>query len=365
MKILVVGAGFAGSTSARALAEAGHDVVIMDSRGHIGGNAYDYYDDYGILVHKYGPHIFHTNSSKVFEFLSRFTQWRAYEHRVLSSVEGQLYPIPINRKTLSMVEGRQLSESEAAQYLEDNRIPIEHPKNSEQVVLNSVGPKLCEMFFSGYTRKQWALELKDLGSGVAARIPTRTNDDDRYFTDKYQFMPLKGYTAMFQAMLDHPSIKIRVGVDYFAIKDSISVDHTIYTGPIDKYFGSCHGPLPYRSLRFEHSHHENCESMQSVGTVNFPNDHQYTRITEMKKLTGQVNKGTSLITEYPCAEGDPYYPIPRQENQALFKKYAEMAEQEQRVSFTGRLAEYKYYNMDQVIASALALTEKFTAHLKN
>jgi UDP-galactopyranose mutase len=360
MKILVVGAGFAGSTSARVLAETGHDVVIMDSRSHIGGNAYDYYDAHGILVHKYGPHIFHTNSSKVFEFLSRFTQWRTYEHRVLSSVEGQLYPIPINRKTLSMVEGRQLSESEAAQYLENNRIPIEHPKNSEQVVLNSVGPKLCEMFFSGYTRKQWALELKDLGSGVAARIPTRTNDDDRYFTDKYQFMPLDGYTAMFQAMLDHPSIEIMVGVDYFAVKDTISVDHTIYTGPIDKYFGSCHGPLPYRSLRFEHTHHENCESRQSVGTVNYPNDYEFTRITEMKKLTGQKSTGTSLITEYPSSEGDPYYPIPRQENQALYKKYAEMAEQEQRVSFTGRLAEYKYYNMDQVVASALALAEKFS-----
>lgn len=260
-----------------------------------------------------------------------------------------------------MVEGRSLSESEAAQYLEDNRIPIDHPKNSEQVVLNSVGSKLCEMFFSGYTRKQWALELKDLGAGVASRIPTRTNDDDRYFTDKYQFMPLNGYTAMFQAMLDHPRIEIRVGVDFFAVKDSIRVDHTIYTGPIDKYFGLCHGPLPYRSLRFEHKHHANFESKQSVGTVNYPNDYEYTRITEMKKLTGQKHPGTSLITEYPSAEGDPYYPIPRKENQELYKKYVEMAEREKQVSFTGRLAEYKYYNMDQVVASALALTEQFTS----
>lgn len=303
-------------------------MLVIDARDHIGGNAYDYIDEHGILVHKYGPHIFHTNSAKVFEFLSRFTQWRAYEHRVLSSVDGQLYPIPINRKTLSMVEGRELTEQEATEYIENNRIVIEHPKNSEQVVLNSVGPKLCEMFFSGYTRKQWGLELKDLGAGVAARIPTRTNDDDRYFTDKYQFMPRDGYTAMFKAMLYHQLIEVRLSIDYFAIKDNVEVEHTIYTGPIDKYFDCCYGKLPYRSLRFEHSHHENCESRQSVGTVNYPNDHQYTRITEMKKLTGQKCTGTSLITEYPSAEGDPYYPIPRKENQDIFRKYAEMAENE-------------------------------------
>lgn len=364
MRYLVVGAGFAGATSARLLAEAGHNIVVIDTRDHIGGNAYDYYDKFGILVHKYGPHIFHTNSEKVFNFLSRFTEWHAYEHKVLSSVNGRLYPIPINRRTLSLIVGRDLSEQQAAEYIEGVRIPIAHPGNSEQVVLNSVGQELCDMFFRGYTRKQWGLELKDLSAGVAARIPTRTNDDDRYFTDKYQVMPKNGYTALFQSILSHPLIEVRLGIDYFEIKGTVEVDHTVYTGPIDKYFGSCHGPLPYRSLRFEHTHHTNHESWQAVGTVNYPNENMYTRITEMKKLTGQHSPGTSLVTEYPCDEGDPYYPIPRHENQILFKKYLEMAEREQNISFVGRLAEYKYYNMDQVVASALALCEKLVTKYK-
>jgi UDP-galactopyranose mutase len=356
MKFLVVGAGFAGAASARVLADAGHDVLVIDARDHIGGNAFDYVDDHGVLVHKYGPHIFHTNSKKVFDFLSRFTAWTPYEHRVLSSVNDQLFPIPINRTTLSLLLGRELTEGEVTAHFEAKRVPFEHPRNSEEVVLNSVGTELCELFFSGYTRKQWGLELKDLSAGVAARIPTRTNDDDRYFTDTYQFMPREGYTAMFRAMLDHPNIEVQLGVDYFELKSGLKADHTIYTGPIDKYFGCRYGALPYRSLRFEHTHHADCNAWQPVGTVNYPNDHAYTRITEMKKLTGQHCTGTSLVTEYPTSEGDPYYPIPRQENQELFHRYAELAERETQVSFVGRLAEYRYYNMDQVVASALHLT---------
>lgn len=363
MHILVVGAGFAGATVARVLADAGHRLTLIDIRHHLGGNAYDYHDEYGVLVHRYGPHIFHTNSERVFTFLSRFTAWRAYEHRVLSCVQGQHYPIPINRKTMSMLEGREMSEQEAAEFIECERVPIEHPKNSEEVVLNSVGPKLRDLFFSGYTRKQWGLDLKDLSAGVAARIPTRTNDDDRYFTDRFQCMPAHGYTAMFEAMLRHPSIEIRLGIDYFKVKHQMAVDHTVYTGPIDVFFDACFGKLPYRSLRFEHKHIEHCVEYQPVGTVNFPNDHAYTRITEMKKLTGQSCSGTSIVMEFPTAEGDPYYPIPRPENEDLYRRYAALAENQDNVSFTGRLAQYRYYNMDQVVAASLALGEKLAARM--
>jgi UDP-galactopyranose mutase len=364
MEILIVGAGFAGSTAARTLADAGHKVMILESRNHIAGNAYDYYDTNGILIHKYGPHIFHTNSDKVYTFLSRFTKWRSYEHRVLSEVNGVQYPFPINRKTLSMILDKEVTEEEAAQHYEDNRIKFDHPTNSEEVVLNSIGRKLCDMFYSGYTKKQWALELKHLSAGVAARIPTRTNDDDRYFTDKYQFMPYHGYTAMFQKMLDHPSIDVRLNNDYFSTKDNVKADYTIYTGPIDKYFNYCYGKLPYRSLIFEYRFVKNCASWQNSGTVNYPNENNYTRITEMKKLTGQEILDTSLLLEYPTENGDPFYPIPRKENQDLYKKYYDLSETEENVSFTGRLAEYKYYNMDQVVASALKLAENMIEKFK-
>ena len=220
------------------------------------------------------------------------------------------------------------------------------------------------MFFRGYTRKQWALELEDLAVGVAARIPTRTNDDDRYFTDKYQCMPLEGYTALFKNMLDHRSITVELGVDYFVDNESRSYDHVIYTGSIDKYFDYCLGPLPYRSLRFEHTHHSNCYSWQPVGTINYPNENAYTRITEVKKLTGQESFGTSLVTEYPTSEGDPYYPIPTQKNNELFSKYANMGEKEKNVSFVGRLAEYKYYNMDQVVASSMTVAKRLITKFK-
>ncbi|HET7795156.1 MAG TPA: FAD-dependent oxidoreductase, partial [Rhizobacter sp.] len=310
MNDLIVGAGFAGSTCARVLAEAGRKVVVIDKRPHIAGNAFDKLDDHGVLIHQYGPHIFHTNSDKVVAFLSRFTEWRPYEHRVLASVDGQLLPIPINRTTINKLYGLSLDEAGAAEFLERVRTPRQPLKTSEDVVLNSVGPDLCDKFFRGYTRKQWGLELGDLSAGVAARIPTRTNDDDRYFTDSFQAMPLAGYTRMFERMLDHPNIEVRTGVDFQAVRHSLKRERTIYTGPIDEYFGHRLGKLPYRSLRFEHEHLPNTAQLQSVGTVNHPNEHAYTRITEFKHLSGQQHAGTSVVREYPCAEGDPYYPIP-------------------------------------------------------
>ena len=355
---LIVGAGYAGAVCAERLASAGHRVLIVERRPHIGGNAFDTVDAQGILIHPYGPHIFHTNSKRVFAYLSQFTVWRFYEHRVLAQVGTKLYPLPINRLTLNALYGLDLDEVGAAAHFEQVRIPKIAIKTSEDVVLNSVGKDLCEKFFRGYTRKQWGLDLSELSAGVAARIPTCTNDDDRYFSDSYQFIPAQGYTKMFERMLDHSKIDIRLETDFFAVRSSLSAKQIIFTGPIDAYFDYCYGRLPYRSLRFEHEHLPNLSRYQPAATVNYPNEHAFTRITEFKYLTGQTHSGTSIVREYPESEGDPYYPIPRPDNEALYKRYAILAAAESNVHFAGRLAEYRYYNMDQVVAAALALTEK-------
>lgn len=353
--VLVIGAGFAGSVVARELADAGRQVTVVDRRPHIAGNAYDHQDAHGILVHAYGPHIFHTNSDKVLRWLSRFTDWRFYEHRVLAEVGGRQVPIPINRTTINTLYGLDLDEAGVTAFLERVREPRDPLRTSEDVVLNTVGRELCDTFFRGYTRKQWGVDLSELSSSVTSRIPTRTNDDDRYFTDTYQLMPRDGYTAMFRTMLDHPSITVQLDTDYLADRSRWAPRTLVYTGPIDEFYGCRHGRLPYRSLRFEHSHRADVDQHQAVGTVNYPNDHAYTRITEFKHLSGQVASGTSLVAEYPQAEGDPYYPVPRPDNEALYQRYKALAEQETDVHFVGRLAQYRYYNMDQVVAAALHL----------
>ena len=355
---LIIGAGFAGSTIARALADAGRKVHLIDRRAHIGGNAFDEPDAHGVLVHRYGPHIFHTNSEKVWEFLSRFTEWCPYEHRVLGVVDGKHYPFPINRDTLNLLYGLNLDEAGAAAFFERVREPREPVRSSEDVVLNSVGRDLYEKFFLNYTRKQWGMEPAQLKAGVAARIPVRTNTDDRYFTDTFQAMPLHGYTKMFERMLDHPNITVELGVNFADVRQRGGWAHVVYTGPVDAYFEHCYGPLPYRSLRFEHEHLNNIEQYQPVGTVNYPNDHAYTRITEFKHLTGQKHADTSIVREYPQAQGEPYYPIPSDENEALFKRYQALADAERGVTFVGRLAEYRYYNMDQVVAAALSAAQR-------
>ena len=331
MQVLIIGAGFAGSVCARELAEGGHQVLVVDRRDHIAGNAFDVKDEYRILIHQYGPHIFHTNSERIFNYLSQFTQWRPYEHRVRGVVNGQEYPFPINRDTLNQLYDLDLTEEQAAEYFEKVREPKEKVLTSEDVVLNSVGRDLYEKFFLNYTKKQWGLEPSQLKAGVAARIPTRTNTDDRYFTDTYQAMPLHGYTAMFENMLNHPHITVKLSTDYKdLLAQGVEYDHLIYTGCIDEFYDYKFGKLPYRSLRFEHQHLENTEQYQSVGTINYPNDFEFTRITEFKHLTGQQHPATSIVREYPTAEGDPYYPIPRDENEALFKKYKSLADCEKK-----------------------------------
>jgi UDP-galactopyranose mutase len=363
--VLVVGAGFAGSVVAERLATAGHKVIVLERRDHIGGNAFDEEDDAGVKVHRYGPHIFHTNGGRIFEYLSGFTGWRTYEHRVLASIDGQLLPIPINRDTVNKLYGLALSEQEVGNFLERVREPRQSRETSEDVVLSSVGRDLCEKFFRGYTKKQWGLDLSELSAGVTSRIPVRTNSDDRYFTDIHQTMPAQGYTAMFRRILNRPNISLILNADYRAVRSQIESKHLVYTGRIDEYFDYCFGRLPYRSLRFEHEHIAGVTRYQSVGTINYPNDFLYTRITEFKHLTGQDHQGTSIVREYPQSDGDPYYPIPRPENEALYKKYKDRAKEEKSVSFVGRLAQYRYYNMDQVVGAALAAADRLLAEIKH
>jgi UDP-galactopyranose mutase len=357
---LIVGAGFAGSVLAERLAtQSGKRVLLIDRRSHIGGNAYDHFDDAGVLVHRYGPHIFHTNSRTVFEYLSQFTEWRPYEHRVLSSVDGQLVPFPINLDTINRLFGLSLDTPQLDGFFASRAEPIEHCRTSEDVVVSKIGRELYEKFFRGYTRKQWGLDPSELDASVAARVPFRTTRDDRYFTDSYQAMPLYGYTRMFERMLDHPKIQVLLNADYREVRDAISYRETIYTGPIDEYFDYCFGSLPYRSLRFEHRILD-CAVHQPAPVVNYPNEQAFTRITEFKYLTGQEHRKTTIVAEYPRGEGDPYYPIPTPENSALYKRYETLARQERGVHFVGRLATYKYYNMDQVVAQALALFARLT-----
>jgi len=352
---LIVGAGFAGSVLAERLAsQRGERCLVIDKRNHIAGNAYDRHDDAGLLVHQYGPHIFHTNSKQIFDHLSLFTDWRHYEHRVLGQVDGKLVPIPINRTTLNKLYGLDLrTDEEAEAYLETRAEPVETIRTSEDVVVSKVGRELYEKFFRGYTRKQWGMDPSELDKSVTARVPTRTNTDDRYFTDEFQFMPKHGYTRMFEKMLNHPNIKVMTQTDFREIRSEVSYRRLIFTGPIDEYFDFRFGKLPYRSLKFDHRTVDQ-EWFQETGTVNYPQTEAYTRISEYKYMTGQVHPKTTITYEIPSAEGDPYYPVPRAENAELYKKYEQLALSTSNVWFVGRLATYRYYNMDQVVGQALA-----------
>ncbi len=360
---LVVGAGYAGSIMAERLAtQCGQRVLVIDRRDHIAGNAYDYYDEHGILCHRYGPHIFHTQAEKVWNYLSQFTEWRPYEHRVLADVDGQLLPIPINRDTVNRLYGLELeTEEEMEAFLAERAEPRERIENSEDTVVAKVGWDLYEKFFRGYTRKQWERDPSELNASVCARIPIRFNQDDRYFTDEYQALPAEGYTAMFERILDHPNIEVRLNTSLDAIRDEIQFDHLVYTGPIDEYFGHRFGPLPYRSLHFEFQNHPTPGggTVHPTGAINFPSaDVPYTRITEMRYITGQVAESSTLAVEYPRTEGDPYYPVPQPENRELYKRYEALGAEEPSVTFVGRLARYQYLNMDQVVGQALSTFEK-------
>ena len=358
---LIVGAGLSGAVLAERLAKKENKrVLIIEKRNHIGGNTFDYFNSDGVLVHKYGPHIFHTNSPDVFNYLGKFTEWRPYEHRVLASVDGMMVPIPINMNTINSLYGLNLSSDEVVSFLKSKAEKKDRVITSEDVVLSHVGRDLYEKFFKGYTRKQWGMDPSELDASVAARIPTRSNKDNRYFTDTYQAMPLHGYTKMFETMLDHPNISVMLNTDYKKVEKWIPYHKMIYTGPIDYFFNHCYGPLPYRSIEFKFKTFDQ-ENYQPTGTVNYPNDQAYTRITEFKFLTGQKHGKTTVVFEYPKADGDPYYPVPKPENAELYKKYQLLAQTTPNVYFSGRLATYKYYNMDQVVAQSLTLFKKIQA----
>lgn len=351
---LIVGAGYAGSVLAERLAsQRGDKVMLIERRPHIGGNAYDCYDSAGLLIHRYGPHIFHTNSEQIFDYLSLFTEWRPYEHRVLAEVDARLVPIPINLDTINTLYSLDLTPDQMEGWLAARAEPIEEIKTSEDVVVSRVGRELYEKFFRGYTRKQWGMDPSELDKSVTSRVPTRTNRDDRYFGDKFQCMPAEGYTRMFERILDNPNIEIALRTNFAEARGEIPHRRLIFTGPMDEYFAYRFGPLPYRSLRFEHVTFDK-EFHQPVGVVNYPMAHDYTRITEYKHLTGQKHPRTSVTYEYPSDQGDPYYPVPRPENAERFRKYEALARETRDVWFVGRLATYRYYNMDQVVGQALA-----------
>lgn len=351
---LIVGAGFAGSVLAERIAsQRGESVLIIDRRSHIGGNAYDCYDDAGILIHRYGSHIFHTNGQQIVDYLSQFTEWRPYEHRVLAKVDGKLLPIPINLDTINKLYGLDLTSEQLERFFQERREKIDEIRTSEDVVVSTVGRELYEKFFRGYTRKQWGLDPSELNKSVTSRIPTRTNRDDRYFADAFQAMPKHGYTRMFERMLKHPKIKVMLQTDFREVKERIRYNRLVFTGPVDEFFDWQYGKLPYRSLRFEHRTVDQ-EQFQPVAVVNYPQTEVYTRITEYKHLTGQVAPRTSITYEHPADVGDPYYPVPRAENEALYKRYEALAAARNDVWFVGRLATYRYYNMDQVVGQALA-----------
>jgi UDP-galactopyranose mutase len=362
---LVVGAGFAGSVLAERLASVrGERVLVIDRREHIAGNAYDHLDEAGVLIHRYGPHIFHTNSEQIFGHLSKFTEWRPYEHRVLAQVRSPttgtdvLVPMPINLDTINRLYGLSLTEEQVEGWMAERAEKVAQVRTSEDVVVGKVGRELYEMFFRGYTRKQWALDPSELDKSVTARVPTRTNRDDRYFTDKFQYMPRDGYTAMFRKMLDHPNITVRTGMEFSEARKRFSFRRMVWTGPVDEYFGFRFGKLPYRSLQFRHETLDR-EWALPTGTVNHPAEETpFTRVSEYKWMTGQEHPKTSVTYEFPSAEGDPYYPIPRPENAALYKRYEALADAEQDTWFVGRLATYRYYNMDQVVGQALAAFER-------
>jgi UDP-galactopyranose mutase len=354
---LIVGAGMTGITAARVLAESGKRVLVVDKRDHIGGNCYDEYDEHGILIHRYGPHIFHTNYKEAWDFLSRFTEWQNYQHRVRAYVDNKLLPFPINLDTINLLYDLQLDSAQMIAYLETKKTPIDELRNSKDAVISKIGVDLYDKFFKNYTLKQWGIPAEALDASVCQRIPIRFDRDDRYFSDPYQGMPALGYTKLFERMLSHENIHLQLDTAYQDVSHEIHYENLIYTGPIEEYFHYCHGKLGYRSLQFDFKYHP-VESFQDCAVINYPNDHDFTRITEYKKITGQKIRGTTVSYEYPRSTGEPYYPMPTPENHSVYKKYQAESEKTTNVFFAGRLGMYKYLNMDIACLEGIHLGKK-------
>jgi len=360
---LIVGAGFSGAVIAERLARvSGKRSFVVDRRNHIAGNAFDRYDDAGVLIHSYGPHYFRTNSDRVREYLGQFAEWQPATYRILSYSDGRLWNFPINLNTFEQFIGRPATTEEMEQTLAQWRVPIDQPRNSEEVIVSQVGYQLYEKFFKNYTRKQWRRDPSQLDASVCGRIPIRTNRDDRYLTERFQALPKHGYTALIEQILDHKKIEVQLGTDFRTARHQVKFEHLIYTGPVDEFFDNKFGPLPYRSLRFEPETLQ-MEYYQPVVQVNDPNGYEFTRIVETKHITGQKLPVTTIVREYPQDFGpgkEPYYPIPAPDARALYQKYADLASKQAKVSFIGRLATYRYYNMDQVVGMALAEFDRLT-----
>ena len=358
--ILIIGAGISGAVLAERYAAIGKKVMILEKRNHIAGNCYDYIDENGILVSKYGAHLFHTKEEEVWRYVNKFSEWYDWEHKVLAKVDKQLVPIPVNITTVNRLFKLNISgEKEMADWLEKNRIPIEDPSNGEEAVLNKVGPELYEKMFRHYTKKQWDKYPEELDASVLDRIPVRTNYDDRYFSDKYQALPKGGYTQMFEKILAHPNIHVELNTDYFDVKDRISgYNKLFYTGPIDRFFEFKHSiedKLEYRSINFM-SETVDTEHFQENSVVNYPGTEvDYTRIIEYKHFGNQKSEKTTIVKEYTVDDGEPYYPVPNEKNRRIYERYKEEAEQLKDIYFVGRLANYQYFNMDQAFKNALDL----------
>jgi UDP-galactopyranose mutase len=360
---VVIGAGFTGATFAERMATAGNRVLVIDRRSHLGGNAYDEKNEHGILVHRYGPHIFHTNGDVVWNYLSNFTEWQTYEHHVLGLIEGELVPIPFNLNSLSILfspnEALRIEKLLVAEYGFGKKVPILKLKNSNHTAIRNFAEYVFKNVFEGYTLKQWQLRPEELSPSVTARVPVSVSRDDRYFQDKYQAMPVDGYSAMFRRMLRNKNITISLESNWTEVGVGQKDARVLFTGAIDELLSYRYGPLPYRSLDFKEQTLLK-ERHQLAAVINYPNDHDYTRITEQKVITGQRAPVTTLITEFP-RQHEPgkniaYYPIPRDDNLALYTKYADAAKIEfPNFHFAGRLADYQYYNMDQACARALKL----------
>ncbi|MBV4425518.1 UDP-galactopyranose mutase [Clostridium tyrobutyricum] len=351
-KYVIIGAGLAGLTMAeRISSELNEKVLVIEKRDNIGGNCYDCYNDEGILIHKYGPHIFHTNHKEVWDYLSKFTKWNYYQHRVLTYIDGNYIQMPITTETINKLYNLNLSNDQIEKFLKDQSLDIKDIKNSEDVVLSKAGKEIYEKFFKNYTKKQWDVYPDELDKSVISRIPVRYNRDTRYFTDKYQGMPKHGYTKLCSNMINS-NIHILLNTDYKDIIDSIEYETLIYTGQVDYYFNYKYGHLKYRSLNFDFETVDS-DSYQDASVVNYPNDYDFTRITEFKKLTDQKCNKTTIVREYPTWDGEPYYPIPTDECNEQYSKYKSECNKLKKVIFLGRLAEYKYYNMDAVIKRVL------------
>ncbi len=375
---LIIGAGFSGLVLAERLASAGWKCVVVDRRDHLGGNAHDRTDAAGVLIHPYGPHYFRTNSPLVVDYLSRFTAWHEVSYTIKSHTRGRFWSFPVNLNTFEEYLGRDSSPEEFSAWLENTRIPVENPRNSEDVIISQVGRELYQLFFEGYTLKQWQRHPRDLDASVCGRIPIRTNRDNRYLSENFQALPAKGYTALFERLLDSaPGIELHLGVDLHEARTRWKFTHLVFTGAIDEYFGHRFGPLPYRSLRFEPESftREQLIPYETVSgkpgfwqpalQVNYPDaDTPFTRIVEIKHATGQNIDATTIIREFPkdwTPGNEPFYPIPAPDARAAYQRYAELAAAESHTSFIGRLATYRYYNMDQVTAMALTEADKLLA----